>query len=292
MFCKICGTQVADDALFCLNCGNKVEHDEVAATEQPVMQEPSYAQPMAQEAMYSQPMEQAQPYSQPAMQSPSYHQPSFSQNNQTMGVVQPVYQQPVYQNKPSGKSSKAKPFAIIFGVLACIVALLVSIDSFIDGELGVGFENLGISVFAVLIICYGVSKSKGTAILKGVGVLAVTALHVIFFGVSAFKAGVGIFSDADAGTDYYYAVVLLLGLVLFYVYMLINVIKSFTNSDKPSGFMLLVGYISALLIVAAFVVDCVSDTSGLFAFGFVPVDLAVVLMILADIFAVFSRTKK
>lgn len=276
MFCKICGTQIADDAMFCLNCGNKV-HDDVPVTEQQMTEDSQMSQQPA--------------YSQPVMQPTSYHQPSFQQAP-NMGVVQPVYPQPVYQNKVAGKSSKAKLFAIIFGILACILAVAVAVDAFIGGELGTAFENLGFSIFSVLVIWYAVSKSKAAAVAKGVGALAATVLHVVFFGASAFMAAFDILGDAKAGTDYYYAVILLIELVLFYLYMLINIIKSFTNSDKPSNIMLLAGYISAILIIAAFVVDWVSDVDGLFAFKFIPVDLALVFMILADVFAVFARAKK
>ena len=64
------------------------------------------------------------------------------------------------------------------------------------------------------------------------------------------------------------------------------------NSKKTSMLMVVSGYFTALLVIVCFVVDFASKIDGLFAFKFIPIDLGFVLLILADIFAVISRTKK
>lgn len=272
MFCMKCGTQLADDAAFCFNCGNKIEANEPAA-----VNTQSFSAETAQ-------TEEQGAY---------YHQPAFHQ--QMNGTVQPVYQQPVFKNQiPVKKGSKAMIPAMIFVVLSVFASIMVSISSFMGGEVGVGFENIAFAVCSILIAVYATSKSTVTSVLKGVGLVAVTALHAIFYGVAGFMTAIGIFGTAKNGTDYYFAVILLLELILFYTYMIVNIIRCFMNSKKVSSVMLLFGYLSALLMVAAFVVDAVSrlNMNEVFAFGFIPNDLGLVCMILADIFAVISRAKK
>lgn len=301
MFCKNCGANLADDAMFCFNCGTKVEQEQpVVAPVSAAVEQAIYEQPVVEESVYQQPVVEAPVYQEPvAEQAASYHQPAFQQPVQP--TVQPVYQQPVqpmyqqavYNNKmPKKKSSKASVAAVIFGILAVLSSVMISLSSFLDKEAGVGVENIAFAVSSILIVIYAVSNSTVSSIIKGVGLVAATVLHIIFFGVSAFKASFDIFGNAEAGIDYYYAIILLIELVLFYVYMLMNIIRSFMNSKNPSAIMLLFGYISALLMIAAFVIDYVSDTNGLFAFKFIPVDLGLVLMIIADIFAVIGRAKK
>lgn len=296
MFCMKCGAKIADDAVFCLNCGNKVATEQVSLS-QPSSESATPVEEVAQPAMtdsssvvneatVQQPVESQSVYQQPSFK-PSFNQPVYQQ------PVQPVFQQPV-QQMPVTKGSKAVIPAVIFLVLSVFASVMISVSSFLDGKAGVGVENIGFAVASILIIVYAVSKSTVSSVLKGIGLLIVTVLHAIFFGVSQFMGSFDIFGDAEAGIDYYYAVVILLELICFYVYMVINIIRSFTNSKKASSVMLLLGYISALMIIVAFVINWVSESnsSSLFAFKFIPVDLGLVFMIFGDIFAVIARAKK
>ena len=313
MFCMKCGTKLADDAVFCFNCGNRLTPEqpvaEAIASSSSVVNESSVnlsnefkqqaeqtvnqfaPESPAGQFMAEQPINQFAP-EQLNMNSASYHQPVFNQPSYRQ-PTQPVYQQPIAQNQiPLKKGSKATVPAVIFAVLAVLSSVMICVSAFIKGDMGTGFENIAFALCSVLIIVFAVSKSGISSILKGVGLVIVTALHVIFFGVAAFGACFDIFGNAKAGIDYYYAVILLLELVLLYVFMLLNIVRSFMNAKKASSIMLLVGYIAGLLIIAAFVVDVVSELAGLFAFGFIPIDLGLVLMLLADIFAIIARAKK
>ena len=78
----------------------------------------------------------------------------------------------------------------------------------------------------------------------------------------------------------------------FAIYVIMNVIRSFMNSKKSSMAMLVCAYFTMLFVVVCFIVDYASDVRGLFAFKFIPTDLGLVTLILADIFASISRTKK
>lgn len=252
--------------------------------EVPVMQEApavqetqSYAQPI-----YTQPV-----YTQPTFQQPTYNQP-----------VQPVYNQPVVQNAipsmPKKKGSKATVPAVIFGLLSLVASVLIAVDFFINKKDGltVGIENIVFALTSIFVIVYAVSKSAASSVLKGVSLLAVLALHVIFYGISAFRSVFVIFGDANSLTDIYYAVILLIELICLYIYLLICTIKSFANSKKASTFTLLLGYLAAILMIAVFVVDCVSIDKNIFAMKFIPVDAGLILLIIADIFATIARAKK
>ena len=67
MFCKNCGTQMADDAVFCANCGAPAAQEQQA---QPQYQQPQY-QPQPQYA--------PQPQYQPQYGQPQYGQPQYAQ---------------------------------------------------------------------------------------------------------------------------------------------------------------------------------------------------------------------
>ena len=56
MFCKNCGEQITDGALFCTNCGASVAEPPVQPAQQPVA--PAYQQPVYQQPVYQQPVYQ------------------------------------------------------------------------------------------------------------------------------------------------------------------------------------------------------------------------------------------
>ena len=53
-FCSQCGTQLADDALFCVNCGKSQAKIQQPVVEQPIFEQPDFEQPIAQ-PVYTQP---------------------------------------------------------------------------------------------------------------------------------------------------------------------------------------------------------------------------------------------
>ena len=305
MFCLNCGTQLADDAVFCFSCGTKVNNQPevaVAPVEAPVVEEAApvvETEPVVevtesvveeqsmfqtQPAFQEQPMFQAQPTFQ---EQPAFQQPF---GGQTYTQVQP------YAKK---KGSKAVAPAVIFALLSFAASIMVCLFGFIKkGELGMGLENIAFALTAIFVISYAVSKSSATAVLKGIGFIAVAALHTIYFCINAIidtKIRLSQYfggSDKATGTDCYLGFVTIALVVFFAIYVIMNVLRSFTNSKKSSMAMLVCAYFTMLLIVVRFIIDYASDKRGIFAFKFIPIDLGLVLLILADIFASISRAKK
>ena len=303
MFCINCGTQLADDAAFCFNCGAKVngeapvnnfaEATEVASNQvnvEPVVQPMVEQQPVMEQPTFQQPMMEQQPvYQQPTFQQPDFYnqQPFAGQMyTQTKAIV-------------PKKSSKATAPAVIFAMLSVILSGMVCVYGFIKkGDLGMGLENIAFVVASIFVIAYAVSTSKVSAALKGIAFIAVAALHTIYYCIPAAKeASVRLKAyfggnDQATGTDCFYGIALIGFIAFFALYMLINIVRSFMNSKKISMFMLISAYFAMLLCVVCFVVDYASDVRGLFAFKFIPVDIGLVTLILADIFASISRAKK
>lgn len=293
MFCLNCGTQLADDAVFCFSCGTKVNNQPevaVAPVEAPVVEgaAPVVETEPVVEVTESVVEEQSMFQTQPAFQ----EQPTFQEpfGGQTYTQVQP------YAKK---KGSKAVAPAVIFALLSFAASIMVCLFGFIKkGELGMGLENIAFALTAIFVISYAVSKSSATAVLKGIGFIAVAALHTVYYCIPAAKEAKIRLSqyfggnDKATGTDCYYGIALIALLVFFAIYMIMNVIRSFTNSKKSSMAMLVCAYFTMLLVVVCFIIDYVSDVRGLFAFKFIPTDLGLVLLILADIFASISRAKK
>ena len=231
-------------------------------------------------------------------------QPTFQE--QPMFQEQPAFQQPFggqtytqVQPYAKKKGSKAVAPAVIFALLSFAASIMVCLFGFIKkGELGMGLENIAFALTAIFVISYAVSKSSATAVLKGIGFVAVAALHTVYYCIPAAKEAKIRLShyfggnDKATGTDCYYGIALIALLVFFAIYMIMNVIRSFTNSKKSSMAMLVCAYFTMLLVVVCFIIDYVSDVRGLFAFKFIPTDLGLVLLILADIFASISRAKK
>ncbi|MEE0861997.1 MAG: zinc ribbon domain-containing protein [Lachnospiraceae bacterium] len=311
MFCLNCGTQLADDAVFCFSCGTKVNNQPevaVAPVEAPVVEgaapvvETEPVVEVTESAVEEQSMFQTQPafQEQPMFQ----EQPTFQE--QPMFQEQPAFQQPFggqtytqVQPYAKKKGSKAVAPAVIFALLSFVASIMVCLFGFIKkGELGMGLENIAFALTAIFVISYAVSKSSATAVLKGIGFIAVAALHTIYFCINAIidtKIRLSQYfggSDKATGTDCYLGFVTIALVVFFAIYVIMNVLRSFTNSKKSSMAMLVCAYFTMLLIVVRFIIDYASDKRGIFAFKFIPIDLGLVLLILADIFASISRAKK
>lgn len=103
MFCVNCGKELSDDALFCPNCGTKVEP--MPSQEQPVQSAPQYEQ----QPQYSQQVQYNQ-------------QPQYSQ-------AQPYGQMPQYngQPMPANGGKKKKKTGLIVGIIIGIVAVIVAV---------------------------------------------------------------------------------------------------------------------------------------------------------------------
>lgn len=330
MFCTNCGAQLEDNSIFCIQCGARVAaptpveevSESVSATvcEQPEVTEATpvvEAVPVVEETpvVEAAPVVETEPtpvqptfanqiYNQ--VQQPAFNQPynqAFEQSYNQM--QQPFGGQPYAQNvpytstvQPKKKVSKALIPAILFAIISIAASVMVCLYGFKTKELGMGLENIAFALTAIFVIVYAVSKSGATSIMKSVGFIAVAALHTIYYGVAAGKEATTLLTSYFGGnsnanlTDCYYGIILVLGLVALAVYLLMNIIKGFMNSKKASMGMLVSGYFAMLLIIVCFVVDFASDKRGLFAFKFVPVDLGLVALILADIFATIARAKK
>lgn len=301
MFCTNCGAQLEDNSIFCIQCGAKVSGETSApapVVEEPVVMEASA--PVAEEV----PVVEQTPVVEESF-SNQVQQPEFAQpNNQIQQLYggQPYAQTqnmpytPVYQTKK--KNSKALIPAILFAILSIAASVMVCLYGFKSKEFGMGLENIAFALTAIFVIVYAVSKSNVTSIMKSVGFIAVAALHTIYYGIAAGKAAVTLLKNYFGGnsnanlTDCYYGIALILGLLTLAIYLIMNIIKGFMNSKKASMGMLVSGYFAMLLIIVCFVVDYASDKRGLFAFKFIPVDLGLIALILADIFATIARAKK
>ena len=313
MFCTNCGAQLEDNSIFCIQCGAKVlgetpapapvvEEPVVMEASAPVVEEvPVVEQAPVVEETFSNQVQQpefAQPYNQPfaqpynQMQQP-YGGQSYGQN---VSYAQNMPYTQVYQTKK--KNSKALIPAILFAIISIAASVMVCLYGFKSKELGMGLENIAFALTGIFVIVYAVSKSNVTSIMKSVGFIAVAALHTIYYGIAAGKAAVTLLKNYFGGnsnanlTDCYYGIVLILGLLTLAIYLIMNIIKGFMNSKKASMGMLVSGYFAMLLIIVCFVVDFASDKRGLFAFKFIPVDLGLIALILADIFATIARAKK
>lgn len=286
----------------------------------PIIEEPAIAsatsesfenvQPAPSQNMYQQPVQNMY---QPPVQQPVYNQSQYVQQGTfQQAPSQQLYQQPVqnmqntyqpgynqqaytqsYYNAPVQKAKKEKVSvaAVIFLIVAAIAAVAVSIDQFIKGEIGMGIMNIFYCLTSIVLIVYSVSSKKTGSILKGVFFAIMLVLNIIFAGVSAFGAAIDIFGKATVGTDYYYAIILLLQFVFLYVYMIVSMIRGFMGKKNASYAACLLGYLGILLIVAAFVIDVVTDIQGLFAFKFIPVDMGLVCLIIGDLFATLRKGK-
>ncbi len=96
-FCSECGTQLADDAQFCINCGKPQSQPQQPVVEQPVIEMPVIEQSVAEQP-----------------------------------VVQPAYSQPVYIQPEPQFNTGAKVFGIVS--MACgIVALFFAVIFFFNG---------------------------------------------------------------------------------------------------------------------------------------------------------------
>jgi len=92
MNCNVCGTQLADGAVFCPNCGNAVQANN---PQQP----------------------QQQPFQQPNFQQPNFQQPNFQQP----GFQQPGFQQPFQQPDTPTPGKALGIVSMILGILSLVL---------------------------------------------------------------------------------------------------------------------------------------------------------------------------
>ncbi len=160
-YCNKCGAPTADDASFCIACGNALSPQ--AAPQQPAQPEatpvasqpaqptpapampaavppaptPVAAQPQsAPAAAYQAPPAPVPPVPQPPYQQQPYQQPAYQQQSYQQ---QPYPQQPAMANNYpaySGAPSKARPKTtlIILGIVAIVVVAAVLIGIFVVGN--------------------------------------------------------------------------------------------------------------------------------------------------------------
>lgn len=305
MFCTNCGAQLEDNSIFCIQCGAKIAEVPAAPVEEvseevnaAIYEQPEIAE-VTENVVEETPVVEATPVAEETPAEPTFANQIYNQMQQPFGG-QPYVQNAPYMtmSQPKKKSSKALIPAILFAIISIAASVMICLSGFKSKELGMAFENIAFCLTSIFVITYAVSKSNATSIIKSVGFVAVAVLHTIYYGIAAGKEAVTLLKSYFGGnsnanlTDCYYGIALILGLVTLAVYLIMNIIKGFTNSKKASMGMLVSGYFAMLLIVVCFVVDFASDKRGLFAFNFIPVDLGLVTLILADIFASIARAKK
>lgn len=104
MFCNKCGTQLANGAMFCPNCGSK---QNAQPQQPPVQPQQPYAQPQQQ---YAPPPPPQQPQYAPPQQ--QYAQPQYAQPQPQ--YAQPQYAQPQSETPHNGNVSFGKAIELFF----------------------------------------------------------------------------------------------------------------------------------------------------------------------------------
>ena len=221
MFCKNCGFEIANDALFCAKCGTR--QDATFAQPAPANDSQPYFDPyeatgiMTSETeaafedeatgiLQEEPAPAAEPsyaYQEPVYQQPAYQEPVYQQPVYQQPVYQdPVYQQPVYQPQATVSSpSKGKG---ITGMIMGIASLVLSVAGFCYFF---GIVTLPLSIVAMAISggAARVAKSVGAKdtpakLGKTFGIIA---LILSILGLICSIALVAI-STSAGGSSYYY----------------------------------------------------------------------------------------
>ena len=279
------------------------------AQEQPVFQPTVQEQPVSQDTVVlnpsMQPMYTEQPVATPVQQ-PIYNQNQYVDQSQyvqhgafqpAQNTYQPGYNQPYTQafyNTPAQpvKREKTSAMAILFLFIASFVAIAISVGYFINGNVGLGVVNAVYFVVSIMLLCYCFSSKKSANVIKAVGYVLLLVMNVIFLGFSEIREAFTIFgSDNAMMTDYYYAIILILQYVFLYIYLVVSVIRGFTNKNETSYFACLCGYFALILIIAGAVVNIASDTPGAFVFNIIPIDLGIVCLLAGDLFATLRKGK-
>lgn len=124
MNCNVCGTQLADGAVFCPNCGNAVQ----ANNPQQPQQQPNFQQPNFQ---------------QPNFQQPNFQQPNFQQP----GFQQPGFQQPFQQPDTPTPGKALGIVSMILGILSLVLFCYY-------------YLSIPCAIVSIILSCIGKSQAK------------------------------------------------------------------------------------------------------------------------------------
>lgn len=161
MFCKNCGSQLANDAAFCGNCGTKVDTQPAPQPAYEAPQQPAYTAPQ-----------------QPAYEAP---QPTYT-------APQPTYTAPQQPVQPAANDPALDSLAtntMVFGILGAALGLAVGVPGIIFSVLTKNKVSEFVSRAGSL---YG--KAKVGSILSKVGLpvsIVCTAIYTISFFVGLFS---------------------------------------------------------------------------------------------------------
>ena len=219
MYCKNCGFELADDALFCAKCGAQQTQPAAPANdsyfdpyESTGILTPETEAAFADEAtdiLNEEPVQPVQPaytYQEPTYQQPTYQQPVY----QEPAYQQPVYQPPVYETpgyqQPTYQANASSPAKGkgIAGMIMGIASLALSLVGF---AYFFGIVTLPLSIVAMA-ISGGAARTarsvgaqdKPASLGKTFGIIA---LILSILGLICSIALVAI-STSAGGSSYYY----------------------------------------------------------------------------------------
>lgn len=147
MKCKNCGQELMEDALFCVNCGTKIEAEAEENVQNDSAQTEAEAESAAQTTVVEQSVEQ--PAEQPVEQSveQSMEQPVEQQLAQSVQqLVEQTVEQPVEQQPEQQKKSANIVLAILGVAALALVALIVLVVVKLTDVLGQGTEKYAVYV--------------------------------------------------------------------------------------------------------------------------------------------------
>ena len=108
-FCSKCGVQNEDDVLFCIDCGNKFDPEDVNQQQPPQDQQNQQQQPPQQQFYQQQPQQFQQP-----LQQQQYYQP-------------PYQQQPMYYAPPPVPGKGMAIASLVLGICSIVYLFVLGI---------------------------------------------------------------------------------------------------------------------------------------------------------------------
>jgi len=269
MFCRNCGSLIEDESVrFCSECGAEIvapakndENDTISDTSVTETEVVTKEADVIQEAV----PEQNEVEINNATEAEYVEDADEAANDADVQSADIAALNSTEQVKVVEKTDKkvqkgGKPLFVFLGTIFAILTIAFSAVGFVNEiknnvvDIFLVINHCVLIALSLLIIIYGAAKSKALSRVKGLFILGLLAFNVIIYK-DLFLNYFDDFKACSNSLEKYQTILLVAGMGLFFLFLLLDAVKSLFAADVMNPVGGFVGYFSAVAILAYVSID-------------------------------------